>query len=84
MSRASASTGENKLKTTGDEKTNENKPPKKTKVPNYCGKAQSKIKVGRSTVTDGNYWRRVIQEDLAKPEKERKAPLASIKFETKR
>ena len=42
----------------------ENKPkPKTKKEPNYATKASAKIKSGRSTVTDGNYWKRVILED---------------------
>ena len=69
-----AATGENKTNN-----KNEKKEKKEKKTPNYAGKAQSKIKVGRSTVTDGNYWKRVIQEDLAKPTEVRKAPLVSIK-----
>ncbi|OLP73239.1 hypothetical protein AK812_SmicGene47597 [Symbiodinium microadriaticum] len=63
-----AATGENKTNN-----KNEKKEKKEKKTPNYAGKAQSKIKVGRSTVTDGNYWKRVIQEDLAKPTEVRKA-----------
>ena len=44
-----------------------NKQPKK-KEPNFATKASAKIKTGRSTVTDGNYWKRVILTD-AKTEK---------------
>lgn len=79
----SGATGENKSIADGEKPTKTQKKPgdpkNPKKAPNYSGKANSKIKVGRSTVTDGNYWKRVIHEDLAKPTEDRKALLVSFK-----
>ena len=56
-------------------------PPKAKKPATYTGKANSKLKVGRSCSTDAKFWVQKIQEDQALPEPtERKVTLGSRFF----
>ena len=64
---------------------NNNKPPPKNpkKPATYTGKANSKLKAGRSALTDAKFWVQKSQEDqaLEDPEK-RKMTLGSITIST--
>ncbi|CAE7197317.1 F5 [Symbiodinium sp. CCMP2592] len=46
----------------GDDEENPN-PPKKTAKPNFTGKANAKVKNGRTTNTEAKFWLRKIQAD---------------------
>ena len=50
-----------------NKKQNENKEAKK-KLPNFAVKANGKVKIGRTTLTDAKYWVRTIQDDQKIPD----------------
>ena len=67
MVREEEKTKEKNKKTEGESK----KPSK----PNFAGKANAKVKSGRTTLTESKYWIRIIQEQDKLEESKRKVLL---------
>ncbi|CAE7392729.1 Rrbp1 [Symbiodinium sp. CCMP2592] len=59
--------GKGKGKTKTNPKGN-TEPNKAKKAPNYAGKANGKVKLGRTTLTDAKYWIRTIHDDQKIPD----------------